>query len=162
MVGVEISLKKILITSFYTTAIAVFISGHPVHMEDRKARSENDITPSTSDTLISWSVITVSAPSERTEEPFLLLNGKAQKVCYSCSSLLARLSWRESFCILMILNFNLQQQRLLAVSLNRFGCCDFSTLPMKKCPGSMGDFVRHFIYLFKFNVEIKDVVCCTV
>lgn len=49
----------------YTTAIAVFISCHPVHMEDRRARSENDITSSTSDILISWSVITDSAPSEQ-------------------------------------------------------------------------------------------------
>lgn len=59
------SLKQILRTSFYTTAIAVFISGNPVHMEDRRARSENGITPSTSVTLISWSVITDSAPNEQ-------------------------------------------------------------------------------------------------
>lgn len=59
------SLKQILRTSFYTTATAVFISGNPVHMEDRRVRRENGITLSTSDTLISWSIITDSAPDEQ-------------------------------------------------------------------------------------------------
>lgn len=65
------SLKHILRTSFYTTAIAAFVSGNPFHMGDREAGSENGITPSTSDTLINWSVITDSAPNE--QKSFLLL-----------------------------------------------------------------------------------------
>lgn len=58
------SLEQILGTSFYTTAIAAFVSGDPFHMEDKGARSEDGIIPSTSDTLINWSIITDSAPNE--------------------------------------------------------------------------------------------------
>lgn len=65
MVGIEMSLKQVLRTSFCPTAVTVFMSGNPVHMEERKARSGNYIIPSISDKLISWSVITDSAPNEK-------------------------------------------------------------------------------------------------
>lgn len=59
------SLKQVLRTSFCPTAVTVFISGNPVHMEERKTRSENYIIPSTLDKLISWPIITDSAPNEK-------------------------------------------------------------------------------------------------
>lgn len=59
------NLKQVLTTSFCPTAVIAFISGNPVHMEDRRAQSENYIIPSTLDKLISWSIITDSASNEK-------------------------------------------------------------------------------------------------
>lgn len=58
MVGIEVSLKQVLRTSFCPIAVTAFISSNPVHMEEKKARSENYIIRSISDKLISWSIIT--------------------------------------------------------------------------------------------------------
>lgn len=59
--GLKLGLRK----SFCTIAITPFISGNPIYMEERKARSENYIIPPISDKLISWSIITDSAPNEK-------------------------------------------------------------------------------------------------
>lgn len=68
------NLKQVLRTSFCPTAVIALISGNPVHTADRRAQSENCITPSTLDKLIHWSIITASASNEKNS--FFLLNGK--------------------------------------------------------------------------------------
>lgn len=65
MIDIKMSLKQVLRKSFCTTVITAFISGNPINMEERKARSENCIIPPISDKLISWSIITDSAPNEK-------------------------------------------------------------------------------------------------
>lgn len=65
MVGIKMNLKKVLRTSFCPTAVIAFISSNPVHMEDKRAQSENYIIPSTLDKLISWFIITDSASNEK-------------------------------------------------------------------------------------------------